>query len=93
MALNVKLKPFAVLTAALTAALLWAGTSAPTSKAACEARPLTQQELQNAEAFAKAMNYIRFFHPSDEAAAADWNRLASEGMRFVEGANNLPELS
>lgn len=56
-------------------------------------RPLTPQELQNAIAFTKAMNYIRFFHPSDEAAVADWNSLASEGMRHVEGARNPPELS
>ena len=54
---------------------------------------LTAQQLQNAIAFTKAMNYIRFFHPSDEATAADWNSLASEGMRHVEGAKNPSELS
>jgi C-terminal processing protease CtpA/Prc len=39
------------------------------------------------------LNYIRFFHPSDEAAQADWNRLASEGVRAVEGATTAPDLA
>jgi hypothetical protein len=29
---------------------------------------------------------VRFFHPSDQAAAADWETIAVEGARRVEGA-------
>jgi hypothetical protein len=32
------------------------------------------------------MGYLRYFHPSDEAANADWNRLATEAVRAVETA-------
>ena len=54
-------------------------------------RPLTPQGVQNLVAFTKAMNYIRFFHPADQAAGANWNRLAIRGMRAMEGAVNTPE--
>lgn len=56
-------------------------------------RALTPQGLRNLEAFTRALNYIRFFHPSDEAARADWNRLAPEGVRAVEGATSVPDLA
>ena len=49
-------------------------------------RPVDADGLANLEAFARTMGYIRYFHPSDEAVAADWNRLAVEGARKVEGA-------
>lgn len=55
-------------------------------------KPLTTQGRRNLEAFTRALNYIRFFHPSDEAARADWNRLASEGVRAVEGATSVVDL-
>lgn len=56
-------------------------------------RPLTTQGLKNLTAFTKAFNYIRFFHPSDAAAAADWNRLAREGTRAAEGAVSAEDLA
>jgi hypothetical protein len=56
-------------------------------------KPLTLQGLQNLETFTSALNYIRFFHPSDEAARADWNRLASEGVRAMEGATSVSDLA
>ncbi len=56
-------------------------------------KPLTSQGLQNLVAFTKAFNYVRFFHPSDEAAAANWNRLAIKGVRTVEGATSTLELA
>ena len=49
-------------------------------------RPLEKLGLANLEAFAKALNYLRYFHPSDEGAKADWNRLAAEGIRRVEAS-------
>lgn len=56
-------------------------------------RALTSQGLQNLQAFSKAMNYIRFFHPSDEASRADWSRLAAQGVRAVESAPSASELA
>jgi C-terminal processing protease CtpA/Prc len=35
---------------------------------------------------------VRFFHPSDQAAAANWESIAMEGVRKVEGAASLREL-
>ena len=56
-------------------------------------RALTPLGLRNLEAFTRALSYVRFFHPSDEAAQADWNRLAAEGIRAVEGANSASDLA
>jgi C-terminal processing protease CtpA/Prc len=50
------------------------------------ARALAGRGLANVEAFARLLGYVRFFHPSDEAASADWETLAVEGVRRVEGA-------
>jgi len=56
-------------------------------------KALTPQGLRNLEAFTRALNYVRFFQPSDEGARADWARLASEGVRAVEGAASTPQLA
>jgi C-terminal processing protease CtpA/Prc len=56
-------------------------------------RALSARGTENLEAFAQALNYVRFFHPSDEAARADWNRLAPEGVRAVEGAVTSSDLA
>jgi C-terminal processing protease CtpA/Prc len=50
------------------------------------ARPLTERGLENAVAFTRLLGYVRYFHPSDQAAATDWNAFAAAGMRAVEGA-------
>ena len=55
-------------------------------KAEEPARPLTDAALDNLVAFAKLYGVVRHFHPSDEAAAADWNLLAIAGARRVEGS-------
>jgi len=57
------------------------------------ARPLTTQGRINLEAFTRTFNYVRFFHPSDAAVKADWERLAIEGVRRVEDAPSTPELA
>ncbi len=57
------------------------------------ARALTDTGQKNVVAFAKALNYIRYFHPSDEAAKADWERLAPEGIRSIEGAAGPKDLA
>lgn len=55
-------------------------------------RPLTPQALANLTAFAKLYGYVRFFHPSDQAHAADWETIAIEGARRVEEAASPGEL-
>jgi len=50
------------------------------------------QEVQNLRAFAKMYGYVRFFHPSDEAAALDWNRFAVYGVERVRGVQTSEEL-
>ena len=57
------------------------------------ARAVSDAGLRNLTAFARLFGIVRFFHPSDEAAAADWNRLAIEGVRKVEGANSPADLA
>jgi C-terminal processing protease CtpA/Prc len=57
------------------------------------ARPLTARGLTNLTAFAKLYGYVRHFHPSEEAAAADWETVALEGVRKVEGAADAAELA
>lgn len=56
-------------------------------------KPLTDRGLSNLQAFARALNYVRFFHPSQEAAQADWDRLVQEGIRAVESAATPAELA
>lgn len=57
------------------------------------ARPLTRRGLENLVAFARLVGYVRHFHPSDEAMAADWNATAIEGVRFIEEAKDARELA
>lgn len=44
--------------------------------------------IANLHAFARLYGVIRWFHPSDAAAAVDWDRLAIEGPRRVIDAPN-----
>lgn len=55
--------------------------------------PLSAQGLRNLETFTRAFGYVRFFHPSDAVAAADWERLAADGVRRTEGAASPAELA
>lgn len=57
------------------------------------ARPLTKRGLENLVAFTRLLGYVRHFHPSDEAAAADWNLVALEGVRAIEGASDAADLA
>ncbi|SNY59667.1 C-terminal processing protease CtpA/Prc, contains a PDZ domain [Arsukibacterium tuosuense] len=50
------------------------------------------QQLENLRAFAKLYGYVRYFHPSDEAAAIDWERFAVYGVSQVLKAQNRDEL-
>jgi hypothetical protein len=74
------------------------GPVAPASAAAGDVppRPLTQQGLTNLTALTCLIGYVRFFHPSDQAAGlanADWDALAMAGVERVEAARNPRELA
>ena len=59
---------------------------------AAVAQAPTPRAVQNIETFARLYGYVRYFHPSDEAAATDWNRLAVLGCQRVEAAQTEAEL-
>ena len=46
----------------------------------------SQATVENLRAFAKLYGYVRYFHPSDEASAVDWERFVIYGVREVEDA-------
>ena len=56
-----------------------------------QAQPSGRQ-LNNLEAFTKLYGYIRYFHPSDEAANIDWNRFAIYGSSKVLAAKDDKDL-
>lgn len=58
-----------------------------------QSRPLSPRGLQNLAAYARLFGYVRHFHPSDQAAAADWDALAIAGVRGVEDAKDPAELA
>ncbi|HJQ39645.1 MAG TPA: S41 family peptidase [Thermoanaerobaculia bacterium] len=57
------------------------------------ARALTPRGLENLIAFTRLYGIVRHFHPSDEAAAADWDAVAVNGAEHVEGAKDAAELA
>ncbi|MBS1903804.1 MAG: hypothetical protein JSS75_08885 [Bacteroidetes bacterium] len=58
-----------------------------------EAKPLTPRGLENLVAFAKLYGYVRFFHPSDGVADANWNIIPINGVRAVEDAPDAATLA
>ncbi len=56
-------------------------------------RPLSARGHENLVAFTRLFGYVRFFHPSDQAASADWNSFAIAGVQVVERARNAAELA
>jgi hypothetical protein len=55
--------------------------------------PLAYDEaLRNIGAFARLSGYVRYFHPSDEAAEIDWDRFTVYGVKQVEKARSRREL-
>lgn len=48
--------------------------------------PLSDRGLANLRALAVALGRVRYFHPSDEAANADWDSLTIAAVERVEGA-------
>jgi hypothetical protein len=56
-------------------------------------RPLSRRGLENLQAFARLLGYVRYFHPADAAAAADWEELAIHSVQPVENARTAGELA
>jgi C-terminal processing protease CtpA/Prc len=71
----------------------WALGTAVTASAPEGARELTEQGLRNLIAFTRLLGYVRHFHPSDQAAAADWEVVAIEGMRRIESCEDTQRLA
>ena len=61
--------------------------------AICHARPLTERAVENLVTLTKLLGYVRFFHPSDEAAATNWDQFAVQGVKAVEPVHNPAELA
>jgi hypothetical protein len=76
---------------------LWAKSFCAPSPLSVEApeasRQASQQSLQNLEALAKAYGYLRFFHPSDTAAHADWDDILLKAIPAVEGVQTPGDLA
>jgi len=56
-------------------------------------RPIEGRGLENLAALSRLAGYVRHFHPSDQAAAADWDRLTISAVRYVEDARSAGELA
>jgi len=50
------------------------------------------QKIQNLRAFAKLYGYVKYFHPSDEASAIDWDKFAIYGAKRVKDAKDTEQL-
>jgi hypothetical protein len=55
-------------------------------------RALEGRGLENLVAFPRLLGYVRYFHPSDQAADVEWNTFAIDGVRAVEGAKDSATL-
>jgi len=49
-------------------------------------------QVDKLRAFTKVYGYTRFFHPSDEAAGADWDKLALDGAARIMGMTKKDRL-
>ncbi|HOD31947.1 MAG TPA: S41 family peptidase [Holophaga sp.] len=54
--------------------------------------PITEQSLANLVSFSMAYGHLRWFHPTDAATTADWDRLAIAGLADMAKAQNAKEL-
>jgi len=56
-------------------------------------RMVTRRGMLNLLAFTRLLGVVRYFHPSDEAARADWDGFAIAGMRAVESSADAAALT
>jgi len=52
----------------------------------------SKQQIKNLKAFAKTYGYVKYFHPSDEAANFDWDAFAIYGASEIEKCNSEKEV-
>ncbi|HET8735055.1 MAG TPA: S41 family peptidase [Pricia sp.] len=52
----------------------------------------SEQQIKNLKTFAKAYGYVKYFHPSDEAAAIDWDAFAIYGASQIEKCDSEEEV-
>jgi len=57
------------------------------------ARPLSDRGLENLVAFTRLFGDVRYFHPSDQVAAADWEAFALAGVQRIEKAQDAAQLA
>jgi len=50
------------------------------------------RKIENLKAFSKLYGYVRYFHPSDEAASIDWNKFLYYGIEQVAIAKDSADL-
>lgn len=53
---------------------------------AAEESPANDRAVENLAAFARVYGYVRFFHPSDQASAVDWDKIGMLGAEAVRDA-------
>jgi len=62
-------------------------------KEAQEIQVQQQEKVNHLKAFAKAYGYVKYFHPSDEASAIDWNSFAAYGANEILKCTNSSEVT
>jgi C-terminal processing protease CtpA/Prc len=67
-------------------------TETPTPTPTVESRS-DEQVLANLVAFARLYGYVRYFHPSDEAAGLNWERVAINGVAAIQDATEPADLA
>ncbi|MCA9648480.1 MAG: hypothetical protein KC501_01145 [Myxococcales bacterium] len=77
----------------LTTALGCRGERSPQEPLVDPAAPSPPtSDLDELRAFARLYGYVRYFHPSDEAAAIDWDAFAVHGVQRVTQADDREQL-
>lgn len=82
-----------VLWICLLAAVSACSVKNPGSAALVPPVAVEEQRLVNLRAFARLYGYVKYFHPSDEAAVIDWNKLAVYGAGRVKNAADADALA
>lgn len=52
----------------------------------------SDQQIENLKTFSRVYGYVKYFHPSDEAASIDWDKFAIYGSSRIEKCKNTEEL-
>lgn len=66
------------------------GPAESTQSVTAPGTPLPTTDLEELQAFARLYGVVRYFHPSDEAAALDWEAFAVHGVtRVTQGTDQV----